>query len=202
MQRVHLTKYLGIMCMLWGIIVALHALCHNFASLAAVRFLLGAIEVCTAPTIMYITGAFYTKTEQVSRTALWYITSGWATIFGGFFAWCILQAPANFRWQALFIFYGSLTFVVGVLVFFFSSASPAQASWLSEEEKVIALARVKDNKTGSEMWRFNTAQLRECFVDPRFYLIFFLLVSTGLPNGGVTAFGTSRPSIDIFFPGH
>jgi ACS family allantoate permease-like MFS transporter len=26
-------------------------------------------------------------------------------------------------------------------------------------------------------------------MDPRFYIVFLLLVSTGLPNGGITAFG-------------
>lgn len=176
------------MCMIWGVIVALHAVCHDFASLAALRFFLGAIEVSTVPVAIYITGAFYTKEEQLTRVALWYTTSGWAAIFGGFLAWCMYHAE-NFRWQGLFILYGAMTFVTGVLLFLFLASSPTDAKWLTEEEKVIALERVRGNKTGTEVWKFSWPQLREAFLDVRFYLIFFMLIATGMPNGGLTAFG-------------
>jgi MFS family permease len=174
--------------MLWGIVVAMHAVCHDFGSLAAVRFLLGAIEVCTAPAVIYITGSWYTKTEQITRVAIWYTTSGWANVFGGFFAWAIYHAE-SFRWQGLFVFYGALTFFVGIILFFFLAASPTDAKWLTVEEKAIALERVRSNMTGTEVWRFNPSQLQEAFLDVRFYIIFLLLISTGLPNGGITAFG-------------
>lgn len=188
MQRIPLAKYFSIMCMIWGFVVCMHAACHNFGSLAAVRFLLGAIEVCTAPAVIYITGSWYTKKEQITRVAIWYTTSGWANVFGGLFAFAINQAP-RFKWQGLFVMYGLLTFFVGVILYFFLAASPTDASWLTDEEKTIALERVRDNKTGSEVWRFNASQLKEAFMDPRFYMVFLLLVSTGLPNGGLTAFG-------------
>lgn len=188
MQRVPLAKYFSAMCMIWGLIVAMHALCRDFAGLATARFLLGFIEVCTAPCTIYILGSWYTKKEQVSRVALWYTCTGWANVFGGFFAWTIYQAP-TFRWKALFIFYGSMTSLLGFILYFYLAPSPTDARWLSEEEKTIALERVRSNKTGTEVWRFNWPQLKEAFLDPRFYLIFLLLVSTGLPNGGLTVFG-------------
>ncbi|GAM44126.1 hypothetical protein TCE0_060r19500 [Talaromyces pinophilus] len=188
MQRVPIAKYLSVMCMIWGVIVALHAACHDFGSLAAVRFILGAIEVCTVPVAIQITSAFYTKEEQVVRVALWYTTSGWGGVFGGFFAWCIYNAK-SFRWQGLFILYGGMTFVTGLAMFFLLAASPTEAKWLTEEEKVIALERVRQNKTGTEVWKFSWSQLKEALLDIRLYMMFLLLVSLGLPNGGVTAFG-------------
>ncbi|KAF3062064.1 hypothetical protein GL218_03970 [Daldinia childiae] len=188
MQRLSLCKYFSIMCMLWGIVVLMHAVCNNFATFLVVRFLLGFAEVCTAPAVIIILGSWYTKTEQVLRVALWYTTSGFSNIFGGFFAWCIFQAN-SFRWQALFLFYGSLTFITGVVLYFFLAVSPTEAKWLTDDEKVIALERVRSNKTGTEVWRFNWSQLKETFLDPRLYIIFLLLASTGLPNGGLTVFG-------------
>ncbi|KAH7137833.1 permease of the major facilitator superfamily [Dactylonectria macrodidyma] len=188
MQRVPLAKYMAVMSMIWGIVVAMHAVYHNFGSLAAVRFLLGFVEVCVAPASIYITGSWYTKEEQVTRVSLWYTTSGWAAVFGGFFSWCLNQA-SWFRWQGLFVLYGGLTFFAGVVCFFWLAVTPTEASWLTEEEKVIALERVRGNKTGTEVDKFNPSQLKEAFRDVRFYMIFLLLVSTGLPNGGLTAFG-------------
>ncbi|RAH58935.1 MFS general substrate transporter [Aspergillus piperis CBS 112811] len=188
MQRVPMAKYLGVMSVLWGTVVTLHAACHNFGGLAAVRFLLGSIEVCTTPAILYVTSSWYSHSEQVTRVAIWYSASGWAQVFGGFFSWAINHAT-GFKWESLFIFYGGLTFVTGVIIFFLLAASPVDASWLSDNEKAIALERVRANKTGSEMWSFNWYQLKESLCDPRLYLIFLLMVSTGLPNGGLTAFG-------------
>ncbi|KAI0173746.1 permease of the major facilitator superfamily [Pestalotiopsis sp. NC0098] len=188
MQRLPLAKFLAGMAMLWGIVVAMHAVCKDFGSLAAVRFILGAVEVVTAPAAIYITGSYYTKSEQVTRVAIWYTTSGWAAVAGGFCAWALNRAE-YFKWQGLFVLYGGLTFVIGVVLWFWLAASPTEASWLTEREKVIALERVRENKTGTEVWSFSWPQLKECFRDVRFYLIFLLLVSTGLPNGGVTAFG-------------
>ncbi|KAJ9157503.1 MFS general substrate transporter [Pleurostoma richardsiae] len=190
MQRLPLAKYFSCMVIIWGIIVATHGACHDFAGLATVRFLLGAIEVCTAPCVIYILGSWYTKEEQISRVALWYTSSGFGNVFGGFFAFCIYQAK-SFRWQALFIFEGALTFSLGVALYFILAASPTQATWLDDREKTIALERVRSNRTGTEVWRFNKTQLKETFLDPRFYLIFMMLVSTGLPNGGLTVFGPS-----------
>lgn len=174
--------------MLWGVVVAMHAVCHDFSSLAAVRFLLGAIEVCTAPAAIYLTGTWYTKSEQVTRVSIWYSTSGWAQVLNGFLSWCIYHAP-GFRWQALFILYGGLTFLTGAVLFFVLAASPTEASWLTREEKIVALQRVRANKTGSEVWKFNKAQIWECLRDVRFWLVLLLLILLGLPNGGVTAFG-------------
>lgn len=188
MQRVSIAKYLSIMCMIWGIIVALHAVCHDFSSLAAVRFFLGAIEVSTVPVAIHITSVFYTKEEQVTRVAIWYTTSGWAAVFGGFFAWSLYHAT-NFRWEGLFILYGAMTFVTGIFLFFFLASSPTEAKWLTEEEKIIALERVRINQTGTEVWKYNKSQLREALLDIRLYMIFFMVLSTGMPNGGLTAFG-------------
>ncbi|RDW87916.1 hypothetical protein BP5796_03610 [Coleophoma crateriformis] len=190
MQRMPLAKYFSCMCMVWGILVTMHATCTSFAGLATVRLLLGFVEVCTAPAVIYITSSWYTKSEQITRVAIWYTTSGWANVFGGFFAWAIYQAP-GFRWQGLFVFYGALTFLVGVILFFFLAASPTEAKWLTEDEKTIALERVRLNRTGTEVSSFNLRQLKEAFLDVRFYIVFLLLVSTGLPNGGLTAFGPS-----------
>ncbi|KAH8882429.1 permease of the major facilitator superfamily [Thozetella sp. PMI_491] len=190
MQRLPLAKFFSFMVMAWGGILVFHSACHNFGGLMAVRFLLGFVEVCTAPIIIYILGSWYTKEEQISRVAIWYTSFGWGNILSGFLSWCILHA-SSFRWQALFILEGSLTIALGIFLWFFLAASPTDAEWLSDEEKIIALERVRDDKRGTELWRFNKVQLREAMNDHRLYLIFLLLVSTGLPNGGLTVFGPS-----------
>ena len=189
MQHLPLAKVFSIICILWGLVVALHAVCHEFASLAVLRFLLGFFEVYTVPAVINIFGSWYTKTEQVPRLSVWYTCYGFSNIFGGFLAWAIYQAD-SFRWRGLFVLYGSITMSVGIYLFWYLAASPTDAIWLTEEEKIIGLERVRNNKTGTEVWRFNRSQLKEAFLDPRFYIIFLFVVSIGMPTGGVAVFGT------------
>ncbi|KAM0752592.1 MFS general substrate transporter [Meredithblackwellia eburnea MCA 4105] len=188
MQRFPLDKYLGVACMIWGLVVLLHAACHDFGGLAALRFLLGWVEVCTAPATIIITSNWYTKKEQVVRVGIWYTCSGMASIVGGFVAY-LFTFSTHFGWQGLYILWGSLTFITGVCLYFFLAPTPGSAKWLTEDEKVIALERVRENKTGSEIWKHNPQQIKEAFCDPRLYLFFLILVATGVPNGGITAFG-------------
>ncbi|KAI2602046.1 major facilitator superfamily domain-containing protein [Hypoxylon sp. NC1633] len=188
MQNLPLAKVFGVSCLLWGIVEMLHSACSNFAGLATLRFFLGFFEVYTAPATIIIFGSWYTKKEQVTRLLIWYTCYGFSNVLSGFFSWAIYQAPA-FRWQSLFIFYGGITSVIGIICFFWLAQSPTDASWLTEEEKLIALERVRKNKTGTEVWRVNWAQLREAFVDIRFWIIFLLDISLGLPLGGISLFG-------------
>lgn len=200
MQRVPLAKFFSVMTLLWGAVMLFHAACGNFGGLIAVRFLLGAIEVCAAPIVIYILGSWYSKEEQTSRIAIWYCASGLGNITGGFFAYCIYQAPSHFRWQALFLFEGALTIVIGVWMWFFLAASPTDARWLSDDEKRIALERCRKNKTGTEVWKFDKSQVYEALRDPRLYLVFLFLFSTGLPSGGLSVFGPAIISAFGFTP--
>lgn len=200
MQRVPLAKFFSIMTLVWGGIVMFHAACSNYGGLMAVRFLLGFVEVCAAPIVIYILGSWYSKEEQTSRIAIWYCASGTGNITGGFFAFCIYQAPHHFRWQALFLFEGAFTIVVGVFMWFFLAASPTDARWLDDNEKRIALERCRSNKTGTEVWKFDISQVWEALRDPRLYLVFLFLFSTGLPSGGLSVFGPAIISAFGFTP--
>jgi ACS family allantoate permease-like MFS transporter len=93
------------------------------------------------------------------------------------------------------IFWGGMTIAIGLIVIFFLDATPATARWLNEEEKIIALERLRSSRTASEKHGFNKAQLFEALRDPRLYLVFLLLTTTGLPNGGLTAFGPTIISV-------
>jgi MFS family permease len=188
LQRWPVDKAFAAIVVIWGVILACHAACSQFASLAALRFLLGFGEVFTAPTILQMFASWYTKEEQKVRLPIWYMCYGFNNIIGGLLAWCFYQAH-SFRWQGLFICYGGITITFGFLLYFFVPASPTRARWLNEREKAIALERVRINKTGTEVWQFESAQLREAFLDPRLYVVFFLLLAAGLPTGGITVFG-------------
>jgi hypothetical protein len=57
--------------MLWGAILMLTALAHNFAGLMALRFCAWGAEACIGPAWMLLTSMFWTRDEQPLRMPLW-----------------------------------------------------------------------------------------------------------------------------------
>lgn len=76
LQKLPVAKYLAVNIFCWGAVVACSAATHNFASLMAVRFLLGMFESCVQPAFIIMTSMWYTTQEQVLLTSLWYCMQG------------------------------------------------------------------------------------------------------------------------------
>lgn len=59
------------------------AAAKNFATIAVLRILSGAFEAIADPAFMMITSMYYTRAEQPSRIAAWYIWNGIGVAGGG-----------------------------------------------------------------------------------------------------------------------
>lgn len=64
LQKFPISKYLGTLLILWGIVMACTALCNNFTQLAATRCLLGLFEAGTYPSLLIILNSVYRRQEQ------------------------------------------------------------------------------------------------------------------------------------------
>lgn len=121
--------------------------------------------------------------------AAWYIGTGTASIMGGLVAYGLLFYSADtFRsWQLLFLIFGLVTVVVGIAVIAFLPDNPI-SSRLSHTEKICAIERLRENKTGIENKRFKKEQFREVFVDPQTYLIAVVVAAMDVPNAAGSSF--------------
>lgn len=72
-QRVPIAKYLGINIVLWGTVLALHAVCSSFAALVTVRTLLGIFEAACQPSFIVLSSMWYKREEQMARVTYWYM---------------------------------------------------------------------------------------------------------------------------------
>jgi len=72
----------------------------------------------------------------------------------------------------MFVILGVISIAFGFVVFFFMPNAPESSSRLSSREKLVALHRVKSNKTGLHDKKFKMYQLKEALLDPRLYLFF------------------------------
>lgn len=86
LTRLPIGKYVGTSLILWGASGCAMAACTNFASAAAVRFLLGALESAILPSVIVIMSTWYRREEQPLRAAL---------CFGPFSGVCIWSLLSN-----------------------------------------------------------------------------------------------------------
>jgi hypothetical protein len=94
-------------------------------------------------------------------------------------------------WQFIFVLMGPVTVVAGLYIAFAMPSSPATAWFLTPEERLIALERIRRNKTGTHVTVYKPSQLLEAIKDPRMYLAAISVFCASVQNGGVSSFGAT-----------
>ncbi|KAK4552379.1 hypothetical protein LTR86_010393 [Recurvomyces mirabilis] len=168
LQRFPIAKWLG-------------ANTRSYAPLVVLRVLLGVFESATAPRFVTTQTCRYVANHRTCcvlahRVWLRPLTAS--------------SPDAKFKpWQVLFLLYGLVTVVTGILVLFLLPDNP-MASRFSPEEKIAAVERLRENQTGVENKHFKWAQLRETLADPRTWILSMIVMSTNIPNGAVSSFSS------------
>ncbi|KAG7095022.1 hypothetical protein E1B28_005816 [Marasmius oreades] len=195
MQRVSVGKTLSVLMFFWGIIVLSTGFARNFATLMTLRFLQGAFECTISPSFLLIIATWYKTREHTLRAIIW----GTANAGFGIITNLCLYAIGNHAlkngglapWKGISFFLGTITIVLSIFSWFLLG-TPREVSWVSPEERRIAQARVVNNRTGTDAHKrreWKRDQIIEAFIDPSTWFLFFSVVLTSLPNGGVTSFG-------------
>ncbi|KAK1962740.1 MFS general substrate transporter [Colletotrichum sublineola] len=167
------------------------AACSSFAGLASVRFLLGVTEATISPGFVAVTGMWWTRQEQAGRSALWVSFLGVGSFVGTLLAYGIGHIRGSFApWKYIFLILGAMTVVWGVIFTLFVPDSPARVKWLTEQEKVVAVQRVAENKTGTGRSKtFVVAQVVEAAKDPAVVILGLISFVNAIASGGL-AFGS------------
>ncbi|KAL1876767.1 hypothetical protein Plec18167_005176 [Paecilomyces lecythidis] len=127
------------------------AFVHNIHAACGVRFLLGVFEAGMMPGIAYYLSRWYRRGELAFRLSLYIVMAPLAGAFGGLLASAILKLShfGNLHeWRMIFAIEGIITCGLSLLSFLTLTDRPATAKWLSQEEKDLAIARVKSERVG------------------------------------------------------
>lgn len=192
-QRVPIGRYTGIHILLWSLLICLHAVARNYAGMLALRFFLGMAEAGIAPSCMNIISMWFTRSETPLRMCISLAFNGLAYMLASLVSYGLGHATeaAVSPWQLIFLTYGSLNFVWGVVFLLLVPDQPANARFLSHEEKLVAVWRISKNLVGIKNPHFNRKQAVEAFCDLKVWLTTILGLAPGMILGGVTNFMTS-----------
>jgi ACS family allantoate permease-like MFS transporter len=195
LQRFPVAKTCGSFICIWGFILAMASVPHNYAGFETLRVLLGMMESSVTPAFVIITAQWYRREEQFFRTTIWFGCNGIGTILGSAIAYGFFKREMNIGtpiagWRLMLITIGVITIVLGVAVILHIPDTPAQAWFLNEQERLQVVERIRDNKQGFGNRHFKKDQLIETITDIRTYLLFFYCIASNVPNGGTTNFGS------------
>ncbi|KIJ61693.1 hypothetical protein HYDPIDRAFT_31026 [Hydnomerulius pinastri MD-312] len=184
LQRFPVGKWMSINIFVWGIALACHAACKNFAGLFAVRLVLGMCEGSITAGFMIVSSMFYTRNEQTLRVGYWFLMNGTAQIISGFVSFGTLHITTKgFEpWQWFMIITGAITLILAVLYWFFFPDSPTNAWFLTMDERAKAVQRIKENQTGVENKHFKRDQFYEALRDPKTWLFALFAALDNIPN--------------------
>ena len=155
---------------------------HNYRGLLAVRILLGVFEATIGPSLMLISSQWYTKSEQAPRFSFWYLGLGLGQIVGGLlsFAFQHVKHDAIAGWRVMFIVLGCVTVIIGIATARFLPDTPMNASFLSEDEKIVLLKHVSVNQTGIENKHIQWSHVWEALRDIQIWLLVLINILVGL----------------------
>jgi len=184
LQRLPVGKWMSCNIFVWGIALCCHAACKSFGGLFACRLILGMCEGSITAGFMIVTSMFYTRKEQTLRVGYWFLMNGTAQIIIGFIGFGVLHSKtgAFHPWQWLVIITGVLTLITAVAFWFMFPDSPTTAWFLKQDERVVAVQRIKENQTGVENKRWKKEQFYEALTDPKTWLFALFSALDNVPN--------------------
>lgn len=202
LQRFPLSKATSAFIILWGMILCLHAVPTGYPGIITLRVVLGMLESAVTPAMVILTSQWYKKEEQFLRTAFWFSCNGLGIIIGGAIAYGIAASEHKFSiegWRLLFIITGIMTIVTGILFYIHIPDTPAKAWFLTEEEKLVQVERIRSNQQGFGNKHFKKHQFIEAMTDVNTWLFFLFAISNNIPNGALTNFASILLNSDFGF---
>jgi MFS family permease len=144
-------RYLPTLLICWGLVSTFLGFTKSFGGLVAARFFLGMFEGGLLGGIIVYLAMFYRRHEMLYRIGLFYCAAPLSGAFGGLLATGLakIKHGGYNRWPWIFFIEGIITVLFGVLSFMFMPSTPADAKFLTKDERSAAFARMKRDMHGA-----------------------------------------------------
>ncbi|GAA4619122.1 MFS transporter [Saccharopolyspora hordei] len=163
----------------WGLISAAMALVNSEFLFYLLRFLLGVAEAGFFPGVILFITHWVPHAYRSRCNAVFYFGIPLASVLGGPLSGILLEldgVAGILGWQWMFAVEGLIACVVGVWAFFYLDNKPAEARWLTPDERT-ALQDAVDREAEAKR-EHSPHRLMAALVDPKvlyFCLIYFLI---------------------------
>lgn len=197
LKKLRPSRWLAFLMFCWGAMTIATAATNSFASVTAVRFLLGTFEAGLFPGLVYYLTFWYKHDERSVRVAFILASATLAGAFGGAIAYGIGHmngASGLSGWRWLFIIEGIPSCLSAFLVLFFLPDYPEHTQWLTEGEKDMAIQRLYYEGSKVSHPTMNWEEAKETLTDWRLYAHYAIYFAASPAFASLSLFS---PSITV-----
>ena len=181
LEKIGARKTLLRIMVLWGAAATAMMFVSTPTQFYVVRFLLGAFEAGFFPGVILYFTYWYPSVRRGQVIAIFMSATTIVSVIAGPLCGAILKYFDGFSglhgWQWLFLVQGLPAVLLGFLVYFMLEDKPAQANWLSADEKMLIDDAFKSDTRHEAL--HDAGSFAQCLRDPKVYvlsLIYFLLL--------------------------
>jgi ACS family tartrate transporter-like MFS transporter len=145
-------RWLARIMITWGLLAIGMLFVRTPAQFYTVRFLLGMSEAGFFPGVIFYLMQWFPPELRARTVSRFYISLPLSSAFMGLIAGALLNLDGNLGlrgWQWLFVIEGLPAVLLGIVFFLVLPDSPAQAKWLTEDERLWIFHNVHQNPTGT-----------------------------------------------------
>lgn len=147
LQRVGARRWIATLMVVWGIVSAGMILVRTEHGFYGLRFLLGLAEAGFFPGVILYLKNWFPESARARTVARFMTAAPLAGVIGGPVSGALLNLHQRWGlagWQWLFIMEGLPAIFLGVVVWIYLTDYPAEAHWLSDDERYWLLATLRD----------------------------------------------------------
>ncbi|KAK2049071.1 major facilitator superfamily transporter [Colletotrichum somersetense] len=196
LKRLRPSIFIPIIMVLWGATMTGMGFVHNWSGLMAARWFLGLTEAGLFPGVNYYLSCWYKRSEFGIRAAIFFSAAAISGSFGGALAAAIEQmAGVGGRpgWAWIFILEGLLTVLFGVASFWMVHDFPDEAKFLSEDDRLRVIRRLKmDQQASADHEEFKMSFFWQAVKDWKMWLGMAIYMGCDMP---LYAFSLFLPTI-------
>ncbi len=138
LEKVGARLWIARIAITWGIISVAMAWVHNETTFYVMRFLLGVAEAGLLPGLLLYFSYWFPARQRARALALFMTATAISNIIGAPLSVSLLGLDGLWGlrgWQLMFIVEGVPSILMGFVVLYYLTNRPAEANWLSDDEK-------------------------------------------------------------------
>ncbi|KFY56718.1 hypothetical protein V497_06055 [Pseudogymnoascus sp. VKM F-4516 (FW-969)] len=203
-KRYGFKRILPTMMILWSLVTWAQSWMTNRTSFYITRALIGAFEGGFIPGTILFATYFYTSKELSIRLAAFWSTLNVARVISALLAAGILELRGTGGkpgWFWLFLIEGILTFVIGIISFFYLPSSPTSTAgviwrkpWYTEREEIIMVNRILRDDPAKGLTALKEpatfADIKSAWSDKSMWGLYFVGLVAYIPATPVQAYLT------------
>lgn len=124
--------------------------------------------------------------------ACWYSCYGLSTLISAplVYGFGAIKSDTLYRYQIVYLFFGLMTIVVGLATYWWAHDSPGDARYLSPEDRLKAVDRLKANQQGVISHEFKFKQVLSAWGELKYWLFMIMVVAVNAGASVSSVFGS------------